>query len=185
MNTGPEFPQEVEEPLSDDCAIKFIPEVFPNHTVIAAVSTVTVIGFAGALFLLVIVMLVCAVVCHNKRKVKRLKESVTAGITTYSDHLNHQNQFDGFNHRTRRDLVESNHSYVINSLGGHSNHFVTEQSHSHLVESHHSYVINSLGQPNNNRADEEPYWPPASKEEGLKHQLKKSKVDEVLRNNIE
>lgn len=155
--------------------------MLPNHAVIVAIPTV--IGL-GVLLLLAIIVIVCAVVCHNERKVKRLKESVTAGIATYSDH---QNRFDRLNHRANTDLVQSNHSYVINSLGGHLNRSVTEHniSCSHLVESHHSYVINFLDQSSNNRADEELYWPPASKEEDLKHQFKKSKVDEVLRNNIE
>ena len=185
----PESPQDIKDFSSHDCAVKFSTDsevpvpALPdrrNMTVTVAISTIVAMG---GLLMLITITLVCAFVCHNKRKVKRLKKSVTAGIAvSHNVVLHHDNQFDALNHRTR---VQSNHSYVINSLGGYSNHFVTEQNRSHLVESSHSYVIQSLGQSNTSGGDGELYWPPASKEGDLKQQLKKSNVNEVLRNDIE
>lgn len=191
LTVEPESPQEIEESLSHDCAVKFstvtdVPVLPPNQKNTAVVVAISTIIAIGMLLLLVISTPICTVVCCNKRKVKLLKDSVTAGTIINHDHhviLHHDNQFDALNNRrARTDLVDSNHSYVINSLGGHS---VREHNRSHLVQSSHSYVIQSLGQSSNSRADEELYWPPASKEGDLKQQLKKSKVNEVHRNDIE
>ena len=57
------------------------------------------------------------------------------------------------------------------------------QRNSNLLESTHSYVINSL-ELSHTELDEEQYWQPASKEEELKYQLKKLMVDEILKDNI-
>ena len=180
MIVEPDSPQEIQESSLHNCAVKFITDS-ENAAVIVAISTIIAVGL---LLMLGIIALVCTVVCHNKRKVKRLKESVLSGITRHSDPQQYNNQqFDALRHLSR---TESNHSYVINSLGGHSTRSVREQNRTHLVQSSHSYVINTLDQVKNGGADEEElYWPPASKEEDLKQQLKKSKVDETHRNDIE
>ena len=180
MIVEPDSPQEIQESSLHDCAVKFRTDS-ENVAIIVAISTIIAVGL---LLVLGIIAIVCAVVCHNKRKVKRLKESVLPGIPRHSDHQQRNNQqFDALRHLSR---TESNHSYVINSLGGHSTRSVREQSRTHLVQSSHSYVINTLDQVKNGGEDEEElYWPPASKEEDLKQQLKKSKVDEVHRNDIE
>ena len=176
----PDSTQEIQESSSHDCAVKFSPDS-DNAAIIVAISTIIAVGL---LLMLVIIALVCAVVCHNKRKVKKLKESVLSGIMRHSDHRQCNNQqFDALRHLSR---TESNHSYVINSLGGHSTRFIREQSRTHLEQSSHSYVINALDQLNNGGTNEEElYWPPASKEEDLKQQLKKSKVGEAHRKDIE
>ncbi len=179
MTVEPDCPQEIQgsSKSSHNCAVKFTDS--ENTAVIVAISTIIAVGIV---LVLMIIGLVSAVVSHNKRKVKQLKKSVLSGTTRHSDHQQRNNQFTALRHLSR---TESNHSYVINSLGGHSTRFGTEQSCTHLEQSSHSYVINSLDQLKNGGAGEELYWPPASKEEDLKQQLKKSKVDETHRNDIE
>jgi hypothetical protein len=180
LTVEPDSSQEIQgsSNSSHNCAVKFTDS--ENTAVIVAISTIITVGI---FLVLVIIGLVSAVVSHNKQKVKQLKKSVLSGTTRHSDHQQHNNQFNALHHLSR---TESNHSYVINSLGGHSTRFGTEQSRTHLEQSSHSYVINSLDQLKNvDGADEELYWAPASKEEDLKQQIKKSKVDEAHKNDIE
>ena len=80
---------------------------------------------------------------------------------------------------TPDDPLILHHNTCYNPVGSQ-----IEQRNSNLMESTHSYVINSLGL-GYTESDEEQYWQPASKEEDLKYQLKKLMVDEILKDNIE
>lgn len=174
--------EEYKEDSSHQCAEKLSTDSENTAVIAIAVSTIIAIGM---LLLLIIVTLACTVFWHSKRKVKRLKESVRAGISVNDDQQLNYSQFEALNHRSRPNLVESNHSYVINSLGGRSNRTFRERNRTYLALSSHSYVINSLGQFKKGITVEDQYWAPASKEEELKQQLKKSKVNEVHKNVIE
>lgn len=150
------------DPLPRVCASRVDPEFQTrNPVVIPAVSVIT----SGIFLLLVISLLVYAIVYFTIRKTK---EHDTAVVATLS----------------RDDLV----TLQFNTCYSPSNHVIKEhntieQRNSCLVESTHSYVINSLGL-SYAESNEKQYWQPASKEEDLKHQLKKMKVDEILKDNI-
>ena len=124
------------------------------------------------LFLLVIVILACTIVSRNKRKVRRLKESIRRPDQPCDHQIDLQlsnvcyNEYDTSNQSTQSQSTK-NHSQVD------------------LLKSYHSYMISSLRPSNSIDRDEERYWQPAITEEDLKHQLHKLKVNEVPKNTIE
>ena len=161
----PSYPQDSRNstPHNTICATKFNPDSEVLQKNPAVIPTVTVIT-TGSFFLLVISVLVCALVYYKKRKQKQ------------SDH-----HISRFTTQDNSVVLQYNTCYSQFDITKHGPH--ADHRHSHVTESTHSYVINSLGL-SFAESGEEQYWQPASKEEDLKHQFKKLKVDEILKDNI-
>ena len=164
----------------------------PNNNLAIALSLIA----GGVIFIgTVIIGVVFFVYCRRWKENKKPQEEIS-----YHDRLRLESdpnvRLQNNAHYHKPDVEESD-TAVIATIHDHEvvlqsnacyNQFnrraVEEHRSSHLAESYHSYVINSLGKVGNVESDEELYWQPASKEEDLKHQLKKLKVDEVVKENI-
>ena len=154
-----------DDPFPRLCASRIRHEVIQtrNPIVIRVVPGTTV----GIFLLLVTTALVCATLYHKYRR-KTKKESDTAVVVNLNDDSRVTLQLNTCYSPSNR-VIEW--------------HTTEEQRSSSLLESTHSYVINSLGL-SPSESDQEHYWQPASKEEDLKRQLKTAKVEEVLKDNI-
>ena len=172
-NIEPVLPQQIGT-ISQTCATKF--ERITMFPLVVTATIVPIVTIGILLILLVTVFICLASHRHRKRKANQQRLS-----------LEGSNQFVTCENGAQREniILRHNASYLQSDSihKGRQNviqmvEMFTSHRASNITE---SYVISSLGQAGN----AEPYWDPACKEEDLKQQLGRLKVEEVRQEEIQ